>query len=164
MKLFGKPFPIAVFGTLRSIPCDQGNSSLMFSKKPLSRKKCFIPHFLPKGIWLEFKENACGVAELFFYDPHDWAFILKKIDTLEGFSYSQSSYGYHRTLINVRLLPDDFGDDIYDQGLRLKERDFKIPRDEWNFPCIAAWVYSNLSANFSCKKTLNDQQNPIILD
>lgn len=163
-ELIKKTFPIAVFGTLRSIPSDQGNSLLMFSRRPLAHKKCFIPHFLPNGIWLEFKKNSCGLAEIYFYDQKDWSFILEKIDKLEGFDQSKSKYGYHRTLMNIKLLPDDYADEMYDQGLRLKQRDLSIPREDWNFPSVAAWVYSNVNANNACKMNLKTLENPIIFD
>lgn len=162
--LIGKSFPMAVFGTLRCIPGDQGNAALMFHKKPLAHKKCFIPHFLPTGIWLDFKQNACGVAELFFYDQSDWAEILSKVDSLEGFGGGKSKYGYHRTLMNVRLLPDDYACELYDKGIAVKQRDLQISRDEWKFPCVAAWVYSNTQANNACKAVMSPKENPIIWD
>jgi hypothetical protein len=160
-----KSFPIAVFGTLRNIPCDQGNASLMFIKKPVAHKKCFIPHFTPRGIWLNFKENACAVAELFFYSQKDWPIVLEAIDKLEGFNIKQPNYyGYQRTLMNVYLLPYDYDSEMYDMGIRIKERDLKIPKEQWTFPQIAAWVYSNNEANNLCKLNLSKIDNPIILD
>lgn len=155
---------MAVFGTLRSIPSDQGNSSLMYIKKPISHKKCFVPHFTPNGIWLEFKENACGLAEIFFYEPTDWFSIIDKIDLLEGIKSNISQYGYRRTLMNIRLLPDDFADDLYLEGIRLKDRDLKIPKEEWKFPAIPAWVYSNDVANGLCKSVLDPKESPIIFE
>ena len=154
-------FPIAVFGTLRCIPKDQGNSSLMFVKKPLSHKKCFIPHFLPNGMWLDFKKDACGIAEIFFYEAHDWPYVLSKIDHLEGFSKGKNKYGYRRTLMNVRMTPDDFADDLYAKGISMKDRDLSIPRKEWHFPSVAAWVYSNSLANDVCNASLSSEENPI---
>lgn len=160
-----KHFPIAVYGTLRSMPRDQGNASLMFSKKPIKHQKCFIPHFVPSGIWLDFKKNSSGIAEIFFYDCQDWPQILATIDKLEGFNYNGSNkYGYKRTLMNVRMLPDDYGDDFYEKGIKINDRDFGIPREDWNFPCVAAWVYSNEKANNLCKNSLNKFENPIISD
>lgn len=164
MDIHSKPFPLAVFGTLREIPSDQGNARLMRIRKPLAHRKCFIPHFLPTGIWLEFKPYACGVAELFFYDPSDWGEVLSKVDSLEGLGSGGSKYGYHRTLINVRLLPDDYACDVYNKGLSLKARDLSIPREEWLFPPVAAWVYSSTAANNECKRFLGPEENPIICD
>jgi hypothetical protein len=66
--------------------------------------------------------------------------------------------------MNIRLLPDDYADDIYDQGLKLKQRDLCIPREYWNFPQIAAWVYSNTKSNSTCKLNLEKSENPIIFD
>lgn len=164
-KLIYQPFPLAVYGTLRSIPFDQGNSSLMFVRKPIAHKKCFIPHFVPNGIQLNFKKNACGIAELFFYDPKDWPHVLSVVDRLEGFSPNRSSsYFYHRTLINVRILPSDYGDDLYERGLEIDDRDLGIPREDWKFPAVAAWVYSNNDANHLCKINLDSFENPIISD
>lgn len=164
-RLVDKSFPLAVYGTLRSIPDDQGNSSLMNIRTPIRRYKCFIPHFVPNGIWLDFKKNACGIAELFFYDQKDWPFVLENIDRLEGFDIKNGSkYGYHRTLVNVKLIPDDYACDLYEKGISFDNRDLKIPRCEWNFPSIAAWVYSNNIANNLCKINLEDSENPIISD
>lgn len=160
-----KYFPLAVYGTLRSIPFDQGNSSLMYIREPIKHKKCFIPHFVPTGIQLYFKKNACGIAELFFYKEEDWSLILPVIDRLEGFSsHNKSPYGYKRTLINVRIIPDDYADQIYDEGIMLENRDLKIPREYWDFPKVAAWVYSNSRANNLCKQNLDNFENPIIFD
>ena len=158
-------FPLAVYGTLRSIPADQGNSSLMYRRSPAKRSKCFIPHFVPNGIQLYFKKNGCGVAELFSYDEEDWQYVLPAIDRLEGFSSNnKNSYGYKRTLINVKIIPDDYAVDLYNEGIMLDNRDLKIPRECWDFPQTPAWVYSNYRANSLCKQNLENFENPIIFD
>lgn len=137
----------------------------MSLRKPVAHKKCFIPHFVPNGIQLNFKKNACGIAELFFYDSKDWPHILSVIDRLEGFNPNTGvGFGYHRTLINVRVLPCDYADDLYEKGIKINNRDLKIPREDWKFPSIAAWVYSNNRANDLCKINLDPFENPIISD
>lgn len=136
----------------------------MFVRNPIKHKKCFIPHFVPDGIWLNFKKNACGIGEIFFYECQDWPHILKTIDRLEGFNHNNSRYGYKRTLMNVRIIPDDYCDDLYDKGIEIDNRDLKIPREQWDFPCVAAWVYSNHNANILCKNNLDKFENPIIID
>lgn len=161
-KLYS-PFPIVVFGTLRCIPKNQGNASLMFIKSPIKHKKCFIPHFYPEGIWLNFKKDSCGVAEIFYYKQEDWLEIIKRLDDLESYDpESDHNHSYQRTLMKVHLLPDDYEDEIYNKGLSLNKRSFKIPRENWRFSCDLAWIYSNKNANLECDKNISKNDNPII--
>ena len=143
-------FPIAVFGTLRQIPSDQGNLNRMLTREPVGHRKAFIPHMLPSGIWVEFEEGASGIFEVFFYDKKDFAAVIKSVDALEGFS-PDHHYGYHRTLLNARLLPDDHSNKLFKRGIRnFDNRSLNIPKDEWeDFETVPAWAYSNIATNNS---------------
>jgi len=141
------PFPIAVFGTLRQIPRDQGNLHRMMTRKPIEHRKAFVPHMSPSGIWVDFKEGASGIFEVFFYDPEDFPAVIARVDALEGFT-PDHYYGYHRTLLNVRLLPEDYPEDLFNKGIRWDNRTLGIPQKSWNdFEAVPAWAYSNIVTN-----------------
>lgn len=148
---FDTPFPIGVFGTLRRLPDNQGNANRMFTREPVVHKKAFLPHFASSGIWLNFKEGASGVLELYYYTPQDFPAVIERVDALEGFS-PDHSYGYWRTLVEVRVLPDDYEHELFETGIRVDDRDLRIPEEEWiNYPTSPAWVYSNAKSNHACQ-------------
>lgn len=148
---YNVPFPFAVFGTLRSIPSPHCNSRRMFAKEPVFHCKAFLPHFAPSGLRLGFHEGAAGVFEVYFYTPENWNGVIRGVDSLEGFSPQRTSdydYGYNRTLMNVRLLPDDYEHKFFSEGLYERVRDLRIPEEEWeNYPKVPCWLYSNSESN-----------------
>jgi hypothetical protein len=148
---FNMPFPIGVFGTLRQLPNDQGNARRMFTRQPVAHHKAFLPHFTSSGIWLDFKEGASGVLELYYYEPEDFPAVIERVDALEGFS-PDHSYGYWRTLMEVKVLPEDYTHELFNEGIHADDRDLKIPEDKWDFPCVPAWVYSNARSNHACQQ------------
>jgi hypothetical protein len=144
---YAKSFPIAVFGTLRQIPRDQGNLHRMLTRDPIGHRKAFIPHMLPSGIWVDFEEDASGLFEVFFYEEKDFPAVIKCVDSLEGFT-PDNHYGYHRTLLSAHLLPDDYPEDEFNRGIRWDNRTLNIPEDEWkDFTTVPAWAYSNAATN-----------------
>jgi hypothetical protein len=144
---YAKSFPIAVFGTLRKLPCDQGNLHRMLKRDPVDHKKAFIPHILPSNIWVDFKEGASGLFEVFYYTDDDFKEVIKGVDRLESFT-PDHHYGYHRTLLSVYLLPDDYPEDDFNRGIRWDKRTLGIPEDEWkDFETVPAWAYSNAKTN-----------------
>lgn len=156
---YATSFPIAVFGTLRQIPRDQGNLHRMLTREPIDHKKAFIPHMLPSGIWVEFEEGASGLFEVFFYDKKDFPAVIQVVDRLESFT-PDSHYGYHRTLLNAHLLPDDYPEDLFNKGIRWDKRTLEIPENEWDsFETVPAWAYSNIETN----KSLGDMVDSPLL-
>lgn len=148
-------FPIAVFGTLRQIPRDQGNLHRMLTRDPVDHKKAFIPHMLPSGIWVDFEEGASGLFEVFFYDKKDFTAVIKSVDALEGFTPDRH-WGYHRTLLKARVLPDDYADGLFNRGIRWDNRTLDIPENEWeNFEAVPVWAYSNKETNHALKEMEN---------
>jgi len=139
------PFPIGVFGTLRDNEC---NNPLMLYKNPQLHCKAFLPHFVARDITLEYQEGASAPFEIFFYKKSDFQKIILRVDQLEGFSPPENTLNwYQRTLVELRILPNDY-DRVFDQGLRLNERNLEIPEQEWDdFPICLAWAYSDVKAN-----------------
>ena len=152
------PFPMGVFGTLRLIPEDQGNARLMTRIEPVYHCRAFLPQFIAEGIELRGKEWASAPIELFFYSPDDWRRMIPQVDRLEGI-YMDSYSSYNRTLISVKILPDDFDKTVFDRGLTLNKRDLQIPPKQWKeFQSIPAWIYSNDTSNHD---VCNFKYNPI---
>lgn len=163
IEKYNTPFPIGVFGTLRRIPTNQGNAHVIHVREPVHHCKAFLPHFSSSGLSLNFKENASCIMELYFHDPADWPTVIEKCDRLESFSPSANYQGreevrnlcgyYHRTLMEVKILPDDYANDLFNRPLRsvdgwFDDRDLKIPTSDWNqFVSVPAWVYSTFRAN-----------------
>ena len=147
---YNVPFPIGVFGTLRQLPNDQGNARRMFTRQPVIHQKAFLPHYTSSGIWLDFKEGASGVIELYYYKAEDFPAVIERVDALEGFS-PDHSFGYWRTLMEVKVLPDDYEHELFETSIRTGDRDLCIPEEKWDFPCVPAWVYSNADSNRACQ-------------
>jgi len=148
------PFALGVFGTLRIIPNNQGNARLMVGAKgrqiEYKHQRAFVPHVLPSGIWVDLSVGASGIFEIFSYSPEDFADIIVGVDMLEGFNPKSSSRwgGYHRTLVNAKLLPDDYPNDLFEKGIRFDNRDLGISQEEWsNYEEVPAWIYSNATLN-----------------
>lgn len=148
IEKYSMPFPIAVFGTLRKLPGGHYNTKLMYTKEPSAHCKAFLPHFVPVGIWLNFEQDAAGTFEIYFYKPEDFEEVIKEVDRLEGFSPQNNPHGYIRTLMKVRILPDDYQHKTFDEHINYGGRNLQIPPEEWDaYPSVPAWVYSNVTAN-----------------
>ncbi len=144
---YATSFPIAVFGTLRKLPRDQGNLHRMLTREPIDHRKAFIPHMMPSGIWVEFAEEASGIFEVFFYDKKDFPAVIRSVDSLEGFT-PDNKYGYWRTLLKAYLLPRDYDEELFNRGIRWDNRTLGIPQEEWdNFEVVPVWAYSNSPTN-----------------
>ena len=152
------PFPMAVFGTLRSFPENQGNSNKMYAYgevEPLEHRKAFIPHLEPRGIWLEYRQNNSGPFELYSYSPDDWKQMIIGVDRLEGFNKYSGRHGYLRTLMGARLLPEDYRDKVFGRGIG-GPLGLNIQLEEFDsYPVVPCWVYSNRGANSLVKKNDN---------
>ena len=156
------PFPLAVFGTLRIIPKDQGNGRLMTRIKPLAHCKGFLPHFVAKGIELHAQENASAPLEIFFYDLEKWREVIRPVDELEGIYQDKIYSGYNRTLVYAKILPDKFEEEEFNKGISWQTRDLKIPNSFWEqFQSVPVWIYSNDSANADA---IHFKENPILLE
>lgn len=154
------PFPMGVFGTLRR---RRGNDYLMgqlegseysHARRDVSHirwSKAFLPHFYPSGLTLYHKQNATGPFEIYFFDPKNWNKMIPSVESLEGFRpCSKEHYGYHRTLVMLNVLPDNFKHPQRDSSTRWNSHELEIPKDDWSkYPTVPAWVYSNCNANNS---------------
>jgi len=154
------PFPMAVFGTLRMIPEDQGNNRLMRRMPVALHCKGFLPHFVAKGIDLYAEENASVPVEIFFYDPQDWRNMISLVDQLEGIYQDKVYSSYNRTLVLAKVLPDDFAEEEFNVNIGQEKRNLKINPNEWEqFPSVPVWIYSNDSANAD---VIQFENNPIL--
>lgn len=154
---WGLPFPMGVFGTLRK---GQWNTGLMNRAPYEKHMKAFMPHFIARGLSIFFRKDCSAPFEIFTYKPDNWKKMIPGVDSLEGFRPSrialkengrpeeENSYGYYRTLAWLRILPDDYEHDLYENGSLGCDRDLKIPTSEWEkYERIPAWVYSNVASN-----------------
>ena len=149
------PFPMGVFGTLR---VNQGNNPLMHRNgTPKGHKKAFLPHFFAHGLSIRFHDNASAPFDIFYYEPDQWAKMISSVDGLESFSpryYDDQSYGYYRTLVTLRLLPDDYEDKFFPKNSKCEiygERDMKIDSKTFDkYDSQPAWVYSSIKSNEAC--------------
>ena len=150
------PFPIGVFGTLRK---DQGNSQIMYARDPTLCCKAFLPNITTNGITLEFQEGASAAFEVFFYEPKNWMKVIEKTDYLEGFMPELPAY-YQRTLAVLRILPDDYENNLFNQSIDLNpNRSLEIPKETWlDYPSMPTWIYSNVDCNTIVQ---NSNFNPI---
>ena len=164
------PFPMGVFGTLRK---GWGNTRLMgFHNGPyeyISHHKAFLPHFVAVGLAIHHEEGASAVFEVFTYDPENWTAMIPRVDSLEGFSprlsHTRRSW-YHRTLVSLRVLPDEFEHEEFcgrgSGGGWRDKRTLDIPMDDWDkYPVLPCWVYSSVEENTASKKS---SDTPIIWD
>lgn len=158
------PFPMGVFGTLRE---GQGNNHRMYRGKIARHQKAFLPNFIARSLSILFNKDSVAPFEVFFYpNQKEWNKMIPSVDSLEGFSpeYHDGDFidenteadarmGYHRTLVWLHLLPEDYDHPIYHQDL-WGRRDLKIPSEEWNqYEKIPCWVYSSISQNVLAKTT-----------
>lgn len=146
-----QPFPMGVFGTLRS---GMGNNHRMHKGQVTKVRKAFMPHFIAHGLSISFKEGSSAPFEVFFYSPEEWKKMIPGVDSLEGFRPgSRYKYGYHRTLANLRLLPEDFEHDLFKYVNLGDFRDLEIPQEQWeSFQWVPCWVYSSMSQNEKAQK------------
>ena len=141
--------PIAVFGTLRTLPEGQGNHHLMDGF--IKRKIGFIPHLITTGIWTKLKPFSSMPVEIFWYDEKQYPITIKQIDTLEGFNPNNpNKLGYIRSLYDVHLLPDDYEHPLFETNIRnIPERDLEIDSKEWEkYQKVPCWVYTNQQVNY----------------
>ncbi len=146
-------FPLAVFGTLRSIPKDQGNVKWFQGIKPSKIEKGFLKNCEPEGIYL----NAClgnnGPFEVYYFNQDSFAKMIPSIDRLESFSpCDMEGFYYQRTLVYINLLPDGFEEDVFSKGIGPK-LSLKIDEDK-EFEKIPCWIYSNNKVNKVLNKDL----------
>lgn len=145
------PFPMGVFGTLRSKQC---NNRRMHRGNVISQHKAFMPHFIAKGLSISFSKGSSAPFEVFFYDNDEWQKMIPGVDSLESFSpkYAEDKiYGYYRTLAWLRLLPEDFDHKMFSIDL-WGTRDLKMPEAEWNnYEAVPCWVYSSVTQNKAAK-------------
>lgn len=151
-------FPMGVFGTLRE-RCS--NNRLMHRNgEPYKIIRAFLPHFHARGLGIRFEQGASAPFEVFFYEPDTWDSMIPSVDRLESFSpeiYTEvkakkASYGYYfRTLVTLRLLPDDFNHKLFPKKEHVdlgEYRNLEIPPADFNkFQPVPAWVYSGLDSN-----------------
>lgn len=170
------PFPMGVFGTLRQ---GWGNHWLMGRKKSKlvlpgepthcyeAHYKAFMPHFVAQGLSIHYSPGSSAVFEVFAYDPENWQKMIPRVDRLEGFlpedAHNKRSWGYHRTLTWMQILPADFTHDQFDTANRWGgKRDLQIPVAEWkNYPKIPCWVYSSVAENVLSAEA---KKSPVIWD
>jgi gamma-glutamylcyclotransferase (GGCT)/AIG2-like uncharacterized protein YtfP len=161
---YANPFPIAVFGTLRK---NCGNHRLMARYKIAKATMGFLSHFTATGLSVNATENGSAPVELYHYVPNVWKEMIEPVDGLEGFSPKWGrGYGYHRTLVKVNVLPEDYEHELFANwrsgmppSLR-ERRSLGIPPEKWaEYPTTLAWVYSNIDANDRAKKFAN---SPIV--
>ena len=165
VERYAVPFPVAVFGTLRKLPKPHWNTRCIETREPIGHEKSFLPHFSVNGIFLHSREGASCVMETYHHTPEDWAVMIKTVDRLESFSPTGGVFGYHRTLVKMRMLPDDYQHDLFDQDIRVDDRSLEIPEDEWDqFPWIPAWTYSNEKSNLEVEAFLKEskKESPIL--
>jgi len=88
--------------------------------------------------------NLCSSKNLYFTVN---LFIIEKIDNLEGFEPGCHSHWY-RTLAELRIVPNDWKTEIFNQGIEPHIGQICVPEYEWDRykPCMA-WIYSNVKSN-----------------
>lgn len=171
------PFPMGVFGTLRIA---HGNSILMGSKvgSPKiedddrfyrhrantqfnSHHKAFLPHFFASGLSLHDCEGDSAVFEVYDFTSENWNKMIRGVDRLESFSpmsKGRHQWGYWRTLVWMRILPDDYSHPMFTNSvLHGPKRTLDIPQNEWDqFAKCPCWVYSSIGVNTAVSKLSND--------
>ena len=164
---FAWPFPMAVFGSLRSF---QWNNRLMLASMVNSVRPAFLPHFRANRLQLEYCCEATAPFEVFEYGPGEWRRMIENVDRLEGFDPQHPvlrPYYYHRTLAWLRVIPSELATTTYQNdfprgqaiGL-LGQRDLQIPIERWDsFERIPCWIYSNAHQN---EAVANFKDQPII--
>jgi gamma-glutamylcyclotransferase (GGCT)/AIG2-like uncharacterized protein YtfP len=141
-------FPVGVFGTLRR---GQSNASLMAGYQ--SYRRGFLPHFVAEGYRLWHRRGAAAAFEIYEFGEADWPTVMARLDGLEEFTPEAEAAGdYHRTLMAVTPLPDEFAHPLFDAAELLTpnspERDLAIPKGDWRIrESVACWVYSSPGEN-----------------
>jgi len=161
---FDKIYPVATFGTLRWGWNGQkagGNHHLM--KGYSAHKKAFLPHFIAESLAIHHKRNSCAPFEIFEYDEVNYNKMIPRVDALESFNPNRKQfdeYYYHRTLANLRVLPDDFNHELFNKIDLWRERDLDIPSSQWEqFPIMRCWIYSSIKEN---RLSLKYDDSPVI--
>lgn len=158
------PFPMAVFGTLRN---RSSNNHLMRRATIARHHKAFLPHFVGRGLGVYFQLGGSCPFEIFEYEPVEWGKMIPRVDRLEGFDppvavQTGNDNYYFRTLMAVRVLPDEFVHDLFpEQGSPLlgsrPVRSLGLPPDTWHgYKTIPCWVYSSVPQNRQVTKEVAD--------
>ena len=163
------PFPMGVFGTLRK---GWGNDPLMHRGKVAAWTRAFLPHFTASGLTIHCTEGGSAPFEIYFYNKAEWDKMIPSVDRLEGFHPQYlderrpgewADYGYHRTLVWLSLLPEEFAEHPPYMGRgrgSWGERNLEIGTATWkDYDRVPCWVYSNGKANREVKKL---EGNPLI--
>jgi hypothetical protein len=165
-KRFNFPFPMGVFGTLRS---HQGNNFFMQRGTASKIRPAFLPHFYARGLSIGFAKDSCAPFEVFYYEPHEWVKMIGGVDGLESFSperHYKGKYesGYYRTLAWLRLLPEGHISRWFPQGERAnlsEHRNMGFDKVTWDeYKKVPCWIYSSIYQNRVTKETVKD--SPII--
>jgi len=133
---------------------------------PVLVQRGFLPHFIPNGLTLDFCPGASGAFEIFWYEPEHFDEVIAPIDRLESFVPGRKPRWYERTLVEMKIIPDDYDgphadliDDIFNEGLNMRQRNIGILEKNWDFPCCPVWVYSNPEANEDCIATFIEKND-----
>lgn len=176
------PFPMAVFGTLRISGGNDSRMGVPIAEKKNNRAaysshhKAFLRNYVAKGLGIYYEEGASAPFEIFTYTPDEWKLMIPSVDALESFSpanveINANSYGYHRTLAWLHVLPDDYpsgyftvngmwGGNRNEIGRYGDSRDLKIPRNKWNdYKTVPCWIYNSVR---EIKKAEQSVDSPII--
>lgn len=139
-------FPLAVFGTLRSIPKDQGNMKWFQGIEPCKIEKGFLKNCSPHLIYLNVSIGNYGPFEVYYFDKESFLKMIPSIDTLESFSAKNMRGNYYqRSLVYINLLPERFKEDVFAKGIG-DELSLDIDESQ-EFEKIPCWVYSNKQVN-----------------
>jgi len=135
----------------------------MHKGKVLKHRNAFLPHFFARGLSIYYKQNSTAPFEVFYYEPEQWAKMIIVADDLEYFDPCRKR-GYYRTLVWLRLLPEDYEDEQrfpkYSIDFYNGDRNMEIAPELWkNYEKVPCWVYSNIKANVQVVK---EDQSPII--
>jgi gamma-glutamylcyclotransferase (GGCT)/AIG2-like uncharacterized protein YtfP len=153
-------YPVAVFGTLRR---GQANVALMAGFT--SWRRGFLPHFVAQGYRLWHRRGSSAPFEVYTFADADWPAVMTRVDALEEFTPETEAGGdYHRTLMEVALLPEGFAHPLLDAPGWITpespERDLSIPEGEWGkMERIACWVYSSPGEN---ARSVEHVDSPVI--
>ena len=102
--------------------------------------------------------------------------MIPSVDRLEGFraaervfveGHPSRTYGYHRTLSWLHILPSNFGGPFFPSASEVRrgswdERDLKLPTETWkDYPKIPCWIYCSVGEN---SKSDEAKKSPMIWD
>jgi gamma-glutamylcyclotransferase (GGCT)/AIG2-like uncharacterized protein YtfP len=141
-------FPVGVFGTLRR---GQSNAALMTGFQ--TWHKGYLPHFVARGYRLFHRRGSAAPFEVYTFAEADWPAVMARLDALEEFTPEGEGAGdYHRTLMEVSLLPEGFAHPLFDAAGHITpdspERDLGNPAGIGGVAGrVTCWVYSSVGEN-----------------